>query len=129
MRDQQQKLPEFSRLANGIQEYNWINSELDFGYPLEVSSSVLRLEDLLPDLIRIPFRHPNTLETGLAKLTPVFRSTRPKLLCYDKYSLEILAEEFAAGNRIKVETYTGFVPNSCHQEVDLVFEKQKSISI
>jgi hypothetical protein len=30
---------------------------------------------------------------------------------------------FEQDERVKVESYSGFIPQSCHQEVELVFEK------
>jgi len=40
-----------------------------------------------------------------------------------EYSTDRLAQLFADGYRIDIGAYTGFIPNSCHQEVELVFEK------
>jgi hypothetical protein len=43
-----------------------------------------------------------------------------------EYSSDHLAQLFESGYRIKVEAYTGFVPNACHQEVALNFEKREA---
>ena len=76
-----------------------------------------------------------------------FRSKRPLLACYQrsvtfcnpinlvqsiipnrageniKYSADNLATMFEHGERIYVESFSGFIPESCHQEVELLFRK------
>ena len=150
--DKAQTLPPFTPLYNGIMEYNWVDAgDLghDFGYPLEVSSSVYRVNELLPFMNSLPFENPNTLEGRMAARAHAFRSSNPYLLCYERsaafcspvnmvqevsanrvgatpeYSTEHLAKMYNAGYRIKVEAYGDFVPNACHQEVQLVLEKRR----
>ena len=146
-RSRPQDLPGFSPLENGILKYSWTNAADDFGYPLEVSSSVYRLGDIYPLLCKIPFSNPNRLEGKLARQAQSFRKRSPYLLCYPQsitfcnpvnmvqtviqnrsgtspeFTKERLARLFEEGYRINVEAFTGFVPNSCHQEADLVFER------
>src|SRR3972149_1807443 len=43
-----QNLPVFTSVDKGILKYDWVKAEHDFGYPLEVSSSVYRVRDILP---------------------------------------------------------------------------------
>ena len=145
--DKPQALPPFTQLGKQVLKYDWTSAEYDFGYPLEVSSSIYRLHELFPFLSWISFDNPNTLEGQLAKRARVFRKSRPHLLCCEQsatfcnpvnkvqtvnknrarptpeYSSERLSQLFDAGFRIKVEAYTGFVPNACHQEIELTFEK------
>ena len=95
------------------------------------------------------FSSPNTLEGLLARNTTVFLA-QPRLLCFEKsvtfcnpvnivqqefrslggithaYSSEFLAEQFLAGRRVDVEAYSGFIPNSCHQEVELQFQMKSN---
>ena len=146
-RSRPQELPHFSPIENGILKYSWTNAVDDFGYPLEVSSSVYRLDDIYPLLCKIPFSNPNRLEGKLARQAQSFRQRSPYLLCYpqsvtfcnpvnmvqtviqnrsgtsQEFTKERLAQLFEEGYRINVEAFTGFVPNSCHQEADLVFER------
>lgn len=142
-RDREQRLPKFSFLDSGILKFPWNTGQADFGYPLEVSSSVYRLADVLPFLSRLQFRNPNTLEEVMAHRTQRFRASKPFLLCYEtsvtfcnpinivqtvlsnrsgaepEHSSESLAEMFSRNFRVDVHAYSGFVPNGCHQEVAL----------
>jgi hypothetical protein len=87
------------------------------------------------------------LEGRLAAQAQEFTKIRPSLLCFEQsvafsnpvnkvqnqfnnrsgnkieYTTERLAQMFDAGYRIDVDAYSGFVPNSCHQEVELQFVK------
>jgi len=43
-----------------------------------------------------------------------------------KYSADELSAKFELGERIQVEAYSGFTPEACHQEVELIFENHES---
>lgn len=148
-KDKQQRLPEFEYVTDRILRFDWTISEDDFGYPLEVSSSVYRLKQILPLLLRIRFRRPNSLEAQMSTQVDRFRSVFPQMLCFSRsvafcnplnmvqtewtnrasgrqdYSSIALAARFDEGQRISVEDYDAFVPNACHQEVDLAFVPRK----
>ncbi len=142
--DKLQALPQFEQCTGDFCSFSWSGAEHDFGYALEVSSSIYRCADLLPLLEELPYRNPNSLEAALADSLPRFCHHRPRLLCYStsvcfcaplnkvqtvaqanragtsqSHSAAALAEVFAAGQRIDSRAYDGFVPNACHQEVDL----------
>lgn len=143
--NQPQALPEFTSLGDGILKFDWTTSELDFAYPLEVSSSVYRLKDILPVIVRQPFANPNELEYQLAVSAGQFSHRMPFLLCPEKsltfcnplnlvqnfvpnrasknieYTSDRLADVFDQGYRVDITAYDGFIPNSCHQEVPLEF--------
>jgi glycosyltransferase involved in cell wall biosynthesis len=138
-----QRLPDFEQLQNGMLKFNWTKGEHDFGYPMEVSSSVYRVDDIVPFIARFPYRNPNTLEAFMNENKPVFQEDKPLLLCYEQsvtfcapvnivqtmwpnrmsknidYSPSHLAELFAKGYRVAVDNYSNFIPNACHQEVEL----------
>jgi len=143
-----QALPEFTILEDQILSFNWTYAELDFHYPLEVSSSVYRAAQILPLLASFPYDNPNTLEGEMAARSSMFAKKFPGLLCFEtsitfcnpinkvqsvaignraalihSYSPEELAQRFDEGDRIDIEAYRNFVPNACHQEVELVFKK------
>jgi hypothetical protein len=146
-RRQKQSLPNFKSINDTIVNFDWTQSDGDFGYPLEVSSSIYRLSDILPLLIGFPFDNPNVLEERMAFHARLFRNKRPQLACYQrsvtfcnpinvvqsvmpnrvgeniKYDVDKLSSMFEQGERVKIESYSGFVPRSCHQEVELIFEK------
>ena len=140
-----QQLLTFSSVEHGFILFDWTLAEYDFAYPLEVSSSVYRTYDIIC-ILQDSFVNPNTLEAYLNNRKMAF-SHKNLLLCNQYsytfcnpvnkvqntfnnragetfyYSIEQLREMFAKGYRIKVEEYSGFIPNACHQEVNLTFIK------
>jgi hypothetical protein len=148
--NRRQNLPKFSAIGDGVLVYDWTTAELDFGYPLEVSSSVYRLRDVLPLAAGLSFANPNVLEDRMAFNAHIFRRRYPLLGCFrssvtfcnvvnvvqtaipnrsgesSPYSVNELAARFDRGERIRVEAFSGFVPSACHQEVSLVFGKSGS---
>jgi len=144
---QPQPVPDFNLICGDLLKYNWTNAELDFAYPLEVSSSLYLAKIILPLLLLCPFRNPNELEAALVQRTKYCRRTYFEMLCYQHsvtfcnpinvvqsvfrnragelihYSIDDLLNRFAGGERIDVTKYNDFIPNSCHQEVELHFEQ------
>lgn len=145
MLDQPQSLPEFTPLDNLFMKFDWTVAELDFAYPLEVSSSIYRTRDVFPIIATQPFVIPNLLESQLASSADSFATKMPSLICPRHsytfcnainlvqtvasnkagvdvgYTSDHLADLFDQGYRIRVDAYSGFVPNGCHQEVPLEF--------
>lgn len=143
--DQPQSIPEFEFVNSGFLKFNWTQSKLDFAYPLEVSSSLYRVRDIFTLIAIQPFANPNELEYQIAVSAQSFTKKMPYLLCPERsytfcnpvnvvqnfaanrvgdnaeYTSERLADLFDQGFRINVDTYAGFVPKSCHQEVSLEF--------
>jgi len=142
-----QQLLTFSSIQHGFVLFDWTLAEHDFGYPLEVSSSVYRVKDIT-DVLQHSFVNPNTLEAYLNNQKNAFY--HKKFLLCNQYSYTFcnpvnkvqttfnnragetfyyypdhLREMFAKGYRIDVEEYSGFIPNACHQEVELKFKKMK----
>lgn len=138
-----QGLPDFEQVQNGMLKFRWTKGEHDFGYPLEVSSSAYRVDDIVPFIARLHYRNPNTLEAFMNINKPVFQEDKPSLICYEEsvtfcapvnivqtvrpnrtsknidYSPSQLAELFAKGYRVDIDSYSNFIPNACHQEVEL----------
>ncbi len=147
-----QRLPEFTPIAPGIMSFDWTDAELDFHYPLEISSSIYRMHEVLPLLNRLRFRNPNQLESRMSMHRRDFICTHPYLLCFERSvsftnpvnrvqqveenragksaanSTNALAEKFSEGKRIDVPSYSGFVSKSCHQEVELQFIDREQVS-
>jgi glycosyltransferase involved in cell wall biosynthesis len=142
--DKEQHLPDLQPVEKGALKYNWTRAEYDFGYPLEVSSSVYRTTDIIPFIASLSFSNPNTLESAMAANKAQFEKKNPFLMCYKSsvtfctplnktqtvfvtnragnnvlYSIEGLSELFRHGRRIDVDVYRNFIPNACHQEVNL----------
>jgi hypothetical protein len=145
--DRPETMPDCSRLDHDVCMFDWTSTSGSFGYPLELSSSVYRVQQILPLISRWPFQNPNTLESKMANKAGVFRRSHPQLLCYrnsvtfcnpvnkvqtiyanragnrSEYSVDQLAQLFAAGYRIDVAALAGFVPSACHQETELRFHQ------
>ena len=145
MLDKPQAVPSFESHASGLLCFDWTMSECDFGYPLELSSSVYRLSDVGPLLSSLDYRNPNTLELQLDLNKSPFLSCRPVLHCYPEsctfcapvntvqtewanragslrgHTAESLAEDFAKGLRIDVDRFSDFTPTGCHQECELEY--------
>ncbi len=145
--DRPQRLPQCQSVEAGLLKFRWPKADCDFGYPLEVSSSLYRAEQLLPLLTRLDFENPNTLEAALSRSAAGFQESHPFLICpphslafcapinkvqkvwrnragkQADHSLESLAKAFAAGQRVAVGRYAQFSPSACHQEVELPLEK------
>jgi glycosyltransferase involved in cell wall biosynthesis len=154
--DKPQALPAFETLPGGMLRFSWRGAELDFGYPLEVSSSVYRVKDIVPLLKAIQFKNPNTLESELAQQAGRCEA-QPFLICYPhsaafsiplnrvqdvnrnrasalpEHRADSLERAFVEGSRLDVDSYTDFLPNACHQEVRLKTvrheEKRPAVSI
>ena len=138
-----QDLPQFSIINSQLSKYSWPDAQHDFGYPLEVSSSLYRVNDVYELISRLSFCNPNTLEGQLAEHKGIFEKQHPCVLCYDQSVTfcnpinmvqtawknragqnpengpEQLAQNFEDGYRVKVEDFSGFTPNAAHQEVEL----------
>ena len=145
MLNREQKLPAFTTLEHNVLWHEWVDAACDFGYPLEVSSSLYRTKDLLPLLHKIDFRNPNTLELLLDANKTLYAHVRSRLLCFQKsvafcnplnivqtmwinragsreqYTAEKLSSLFDQGLRIDVEALADFVPAACHQEIEFQF--------
>lgn len=146
MLDRPQRVPPLLPLGGGLLALEWPVAEHDFGYPLELSSSLYRASDLVPLLERLPYRNPNELELALATVArEAFATTRPVLLCPERsaafcaplnvvqttfanrngarpeHSPEALADRYERGERIDVDALRGYTPRACHEELALPF--------
>jgi len=146
-RNVEQRLPAFMTSSNGALKYKWKDGDLDFGYPLEVSSSLYRIGEIFFLANMVPFNNPNEMEGNMAAHVLDFANKRPFLLCQKRslafcnpvnvvqnvsanrtgevvsHSSTQLAKLFDQGYRIKVDAYNNFTPVSCHQEVSLNLKK------
>ncbi len=140
--DRAQKPPDFELLEGGGLKYRWPGANYDFGYPLELSSSLYRAREMLPFLEKLEFGNPNTLEDVMSRNAGLFRQSHPFLLCWKQsaafsipankvqqvcqnragsntaYSAQNLAALFSHGQRIATEPFDTFIPQACHQEVE-----------
>jgi glycosyltransferase involved in cell wall biosynthesis len=142
-----QQPPRFMKINGGMLKYEWVGAQHDFGYPLEVSSSVYRTQEMFELLRQLKFNNPNQLEGAMAAAAKYYARSRSALLCYTDsvtfcnpinvvqnennnrhgtalhYTHQELAQHFSDGMAIDVEKYAGFTPQGAHQEVPLHFKK------
>jgi hypothetical protein len=143
--DVRQPLPSFVKLNEKVLSYAWPEAGFDFGYPLEVSSSIYRAHMVVPLIATLLFSQPNNLEARMASSRHLFRDAYPRLLVFETsvtfcdpvnrvqqiisnragesvaYTAVELADRFERGERIDVDALEGFIPHGCHQEVALNF--------
>ena len=142
----EQEMPLFTQLDEDILKYDWTQATRYFSYPLELSSSIYRVNDLIDLLINLAYRNPNTLEAELARQRTIFAQYQKNLFCYrssvafcnpvnivqnvfpenrkgnnQEYSANNLASLFENGCFINVFKYLKYTPVSCHQEVEYEF--------
>ena len=147
MADKPQPLPEFGEVTEELLIFEWTKSQLDFNYPLEVSSSIYRSYDVSALIEKSTFNNPNSLEDALHNSRKQFTVSKPLLLCYKQsvtfcnpvnivqtystvnrnsrqieYSAENLSFMFDNKRFIDIRKYNGFVPNAAHVQVDLFFK-------
>ena len=149
--DQPQNLPAFESAGPGLVRFSWPDMEHDFGYPIEVSSSMYRTGDLLPLLESLSYQNPNTLESVLAGRAVDFRERLPRLACYaqsvalsipanlvqtawanrveghPELSVDSLAREFSKGRRLDVAHYRGHVARAAHEELPFIFTQRTDV--
>lgn len=145
--NQKQKVPDMDELNDSLFIYRWVGEEHDFSYPLELSSSIYRTEQILPLFEKANYRNPNELEHQMACASSIYSKLLPKIICFDisrtfcapinivqdiydnragnrrYYSVESLLKLYLNGKRIDTDKYIDFIPVACHQEVDLEFKK------
>jgi hypothetical protein len=82
--DVNQNIPEMTLVKDNVYTYQWKPAELDFSYPLEISSSVYKLDIIFELLKDLDYHNPNTLEASLVTNTPYFVVDKSLLLCFEK---------------------------------------------
>lgn len=144
-----QSIPDAERVGQNSLRFRWTEGVYDFGYPLEVSSSVFRTSDML-SLIRSGqecIRNPNSLEAHLHSQIAPFAVTHPILLCFERsvafcnpvnmvqavlpnrsgqdlaVSVPVLMERFSLGFRVDVCALSSFTPSAPHAEVGFSYRQ------
>ena len=140
---------DFEEIAANILKINWTKYKCDFGYPMELSSSVYRTSEILQMLCGTNMSTLKHVENSLwQRSKQKMTNKKPYLLCYpvsrtfsnalnitapdtgNRYSkrqdctIEKMADNFDEGYKIDVSTFDIFTPIGCHQEVDLSWVKR-----
>lgn len=137
-----QNIPPSIQLKENIFMCNWVNAEADWNYPLELSSSLYRTKDIQSMLINLDYYNPNSLEWMLYTHSVWHKERQPLLMFYGvspcfcnpinkvnpsnnrsstnmENQADLLLTKFEMCGKIDYEPFRGFVPNACHQEVDI----------
>lgn len=149
--DALQTMPLAQTLFDDVLFYQWnIRLADDFNYPLELSSSIYRTEDIMIFLKDTIYKNPNDLEWNMASNAHILRY-RPYLLVYktsvafsnpinkvqtvnnnrvgsnEEFSPKALLEKLKGDFYIDGCQFFNFIPNACHQEVPLTFYKSDGV--
>jgi hypothetical protein len=147
MGDRDQEVPVMDPVDGSadLREFRWSDADGDFAYPLEVSSSILKVGEIFSRLLRKDWKSPNTLELALANMAGRYRETHPLVLTFrqpravavplnmvqkdftanrhggqDRYHPDELCRLFLQGVRADLSGLDRVAPNSVHAELDLL---------
>lgn len=137
--------PIMQKFDNNICTFNWVDVKNgDFAYPLEVSSSLYRVSDIMIYLQGVTYADPGFLEWAMSINTGIVKYS-PYLACYQTsvafcnpinkvnpnnnnrsgsnpdYSILSLLEKYENSLRIDNTDFLDFVSNGCHQEKEIRF--------
>jgi len=79
--NQLQNIPTTQNIGDNILKYNWTNAQYDFGYSLELSSSIYPLENIIEILRNCEYFSPNSLESIMSSCC---LEDKPNLLMFEK---------------------------------------------
>jgi hypothetical protein len=142
----QQQIPDYEDVGR-IFKWNWLIADYDFGYPLELSSSVLRVEDIKQFINTRIFTNPNLMEWYLdiskgrfsdrcqsacfktsvafsAPMNTVDNKNVNRVANTNNYSVENLLKKYLYGYRINPYKFYKYIPIGAHQEVEFEFIKK-----
>ena len=137
-----QVLPVHS-LNNDIMTWEWMKGEYDWGYPLEVSSSVYRVPTIEKIHYSCSYINPRFLEYFLHTHSKMFQASHPLMACYknssafsapvntvgdaenkkgsqEKYTVDNLLKIYEEGARINPDKFSHYFPKSVHEEVEIL---------
>jgi len=139
-----QVVPILQNVNEDIVKFNWTNAGFDFGYPIDLSSSVYKTSIILTLMKDQRVNGPNLLEHLMYCRCRMFEKVKPNLLCFNtskafciplnvvnhrntvnrrcgnsEYSIDNIFNKFDMGLKIDIQKFIGKVPNSCHLEESL----------
>lgn len=145
-KDKLQLVPPIENLTNRIVRFHWPKAAHDFGYPLEISGSLYRTEQLLELLCKLEFNNPNHLEASLYRSLDQIQNYPWRLMFRDSVAfcnplnlvqqvfanriaseaaidVKTLADNFDRNLVIDLSTYQQIHPNAAHYETAVKFRK------
>jgi len=143
--DTNQEVPMiWNTINNNILIYKWTDAQYDFGYPLELSSSIYKIEDIIEILENCSYNSPNSLESLLASC---YLEGQPYLMMFKKsvcfsmplnlvqsthpnrsanFDLDTFRRLYEKGIRIDSKQFNGYISNGAHEipkEINMVDKK------
>lgn len=138
MKNKELVQPEFTNIENKLIEWNWINNNSYWSYPLSLDGHIFNKYDVLSMFKLIKFWSPNSLEGNIQRFNKIFMkkkgcSFENSILVnfpWNKVQLdnnnksgvissEYLLELWDEGKRVDVEKYYDKVYKSAHVEEEL----------
>lgn len=144
-----QTVPTYREINSEAITWNWKDGESDFGYPLELSSSVYRTSLMKNLCQKLEYHNPNTLEDQLNRYKNNLYTNVPWLISFKtsrcfcipmnltqheytnrhskdtKYSITSLLEIYKRGQKMNVVELYGQIHNSPHVEIKYSFVPRK----
>lgn len=142
----EQEIPPCTKPYKDMLMFGWVGADSDFGYPLELSSSIYPISSVSSVLYNTKYDNPNQLEWIMSQCLSMLTTTKPLLASYEQsvsfcnpinkvqnvnnnrfskkaeYSSDLLLTNYLNGGRIITSPFEGFISNSCHQEVDIFID-------
>lgn len=139
-----QKMPISIKIGTYSNVFHWIGADYDFGYPVELSSSIYKTNTILNLIGNYIFINPNTLEALIDYRKSILVNNMPYLGCFEnsvafsspmnlvqiynnnrnskkvEYSPDNLRKKYMEGYRIPLMSLDTVNVNSPHMEVDLL---------
>ncbi len=144
-----QDVVNFEEVTTNILRVNWTKYRYDFGYPMELSSSIYRSSDVLHMLHGVNMSNIKHIENSLwQRSKQMMTDKKPYLLFYptsrafsnalnitasdtgNRYSkredctIEKMADRFDAGYKIDIIPFDDFTPIGAHQEVNFTWIRE-----
>ncbi len=124
--------------------WSWRGLPGDYGYPMSLDSHVFLTQDILPYLINVDYKNPNSLESIISS----YPINKTLMMCFDKsktfnnpcnkvqtnnpnkhgnITAEYLNQEFLNGSIIDLTPFRGLNNESCHKEMPIKMIKKLNI--
>ena len=134
------KIPIFQTINKSL-VFNWKGHQGDYGYPMSLDGHIFKTIDILPIIIKRNFRNPNSLEDVLY-INPI---DKPYMICYEQSiivnnpcnivqtnnpnihgdeDINELNKQYLNNNQISMINIDNINNISCHQEIEIIFEKK-----
>lgn len=138
-----QDRPKFDFFQKDYLLWDWTKHTLDWGYPLEVSSSLYRTDTIKYISQNTSYNNPNVFEWVMDASKNNFAGLSPLMITYmysiafsapinkvspsngnrcggnKDYSIESLLDKYMQGKRVSAKRFRNFVPSGAHEEIDL----------